>query len=324
MPIQTNLDVFENFHGINERVSVHDGSFTPNSEALMLTSFQGIFLYTIGVDEKNNTFKFNSKTTPTEFYPVQFIGPRNLTNEANLPLRFNRRPFSLNIISTGNIKDDENGKYTIVVTDPLGSKAADFYLDNPQNPNFSPEQVIVPGGIVSVHELNLNKNNPQREIAFNYLSTGVGAGQIGVCWSLYRNGIVYVSNTVSGTLSSMSLDLTSGLMQVSEAAVDVPVPIGTEPFFGLELPEMPIPSAPLDMRIREDGKYLYTIEGIAGSISSYRIDGNGNMKVVDVTEPIADFDRHNEISSREYPELSARQAAQWPNYFSQHAVQGIT
>eukprot|EP00121_Abeoforma_whisleri_P003281 Awhi_evm1s2945 len=64
------LDVFENFHGINEMVSVHDGSFTPDSEALMLTSFQGIFLYTIGVDEKNNTFKFNSKTTPTEFYPV--------------------------------------------------------------------------------------------------------------------------------------------------------------------------------------------------------------------------------------------------------------
>eukprot|EP00122_Pirum_gemmata_P008678 Pgem_evm1s8005 len=323
----TSLNVFENQFGINEFASIHDADFSPNNEVLVLVSFQGMFIYRISAEGKFvdpsiiTAEATTAGTTQNAFYQNIFVGPRNLSNVNLLPLQYNRRPFSVNVISTRNEENDAKGIYTVIISDPLGSRAADFQFNDPTTLN--PAEVILPGGTLSVHMLNLNNDNNDNGIQFTYLNPGLGVGQLGACWSLYRNGIVYISNTVSGTLSSMSLELETGLMQVQEAANTVGVPKETQPFFGVEFPDLPIYSAPLDMNIRADGAILYVIEGVAGSVSSYFIDGTGVMVLRDVTEPITNFKEQRDLAESMFPKLVTEHQNQGLPFTAQHAVHGI-
>eukprot|EP00121_Abeoforma_whisleri_P003905 Awhi_evm2s3520 len=136
--------------GIDGAFSIHDGEFTSDGKALMFVSFQGLWMFTIDVDnrkfdfknQKKNEFEFN----PSSFlkFPVQADGPRS-DDPSYESLKYQRRPFALNIIDQ-NLEEDNN-LYTVLLVDPIGTVAADLALERATAEKPAPpESLLYPGG----------------------------------------------------------------------------------------------------------------------------------------------------------------------------------
>lgn len=112
--------------------------------------------------------------------------------------------------------------------------------------------------------------------AMSVISGSVPNGQTDVCWVVISKDqkYAYVSNFGSGTLSSYAFGATGSLTLIDGAAAS----------YG----EM---SQPVDSSLSIDGKYLYQLLRGAGAVGALRVESNGGLTPLGITEgdlPVAD------------------------------------
>lgn len=101
------------------------------------------------------------------------------------------------------------------------------------------------------------------------ISVAVPDHQSAACWIRFTpNGhFAYVSNTGSGTLSSYVVSPHGELMLAEEIAADTGGP----------------KSVPIDLSITQDGKFLYVLSSLIGTVQGYRIERDGALTHVSST-----------------------------------------
>ena len=101
------------------------------------------------------------------------------------------------------------------------------------------------------------------------VSVAVPDHQSAACWIRFvPNGqFAYVSNTGSGTLSSYAVSPHGDLALAEEIAADTGGPL----------------SVPIDLAITLDGKFLYVLSSLIGTVQGYRIERDGTLTHVSST-----------------------------------------
>ncbi|MGG1679972.1 lactonase family protein [Neobacillus sp. NRS-1170] len=101
------------------------------------------------------------------------------------------------------------------------------------------------------------------------ISGSVPNGYKTACWVVPTRDerFAYITNTLSGTISTYRIELNGALSVVSHITSTPP---GTAP--GL----------PMDVRVSKDGRHFYTLNGNQGSISVFNIQDDGSLVRVQV------------------------------------------
>jgi 6-phosphogluconolactonase len=109
-----------------------------------------------------------------------------------------------------------------------------------------------------------------RDGALTAVSPSVGTNQSAACWVVVTKGgrFAYTTNAGSGSVSGYKINF--------DGAVTLLTPSGRT---GVTGPG----SAPIDMTLSNDGRYLYTLNSGNGTISAFKVDGKGGLGTVDMT-----------------------------------------
>lgn len=102
------------------------------------------------------------------------------------------------------------------------------------------------------------------------VSPSVGTNQSAACWVVVTKGgrFAYTTNAGSGSVSGYEIGF--------DGSVTLLTPDGRTGVTGTG-------SAPIDMTLSNDGRYLYTLNSGNGTISAFRVDGKGGLSAVDMT-----------------------------------------
>ena len=95
------------------------------------------------------------------------------------------------------------------------------------------------------------------------LVTGsLGDGQAATCWAVSPNnsGYAYAANAGSATISSYTI-ASDGILSLLDATAGATAS----------------GSAPTDMALSSDGRFLYTRDGGNGTVSSFQIESDGSL-----------------------------------------------
>lgn len=98
------------------------------------------------------------------------------------------------------------------------------------------------------------------------ISGSVGNTQTDSCWVWITNDgrYAYVTNLISGTISSYRVDQDGNLSLINAVAAKT----GDR-------------SLPEDMAASGDGRYLYVLLTAVGQVARFQVNGNGNLTLVD-------------------------------------------
>ncbi len=99
------------------------------------------------------------------------------------------------------------------------------------------------------------------------ISKAIGNDQTATCWIRFsRNGhFVFTGNTGSGSISSYRVSHNGELTLLAGIAADTGGPA----------------SVPIDLDITPDGRYIYVLASLAGTVKGYRVDeSNGSLTFV--------------------------------------------
>jgi 6-phosphogluconolactonase len=99
------------------------------------------------------------------------------------------------------------------------------------------------------------------------ISGSIGNGQTAACWVVLTTDgrYAYVTNTLSGTISSYRVSAVGGLTLLNGAAANTGAG-----------------SVPFDMDLSEDGRFLYALLMGTGRVAAFRIDEDGSLTRFDL------------------------------------------
>ncbi|HYG61354.1 MAG TPA: beta-propeller fold lactonase family protein, partial [Thermoanaerobaculia bacterium] len=102
------------------------------------------------------------------------------------------------------------------------------------------------------------------------ISASVGTGQTATCWVVTTGPNVYVTNTMSGTISRYRIDRDGDLSLVQAVAGNTG-------------------GAPIDMALSREGNYLYAVVDVTGTIAAFRVEDDGELTPVRVRVDLPPF-----------------------------------
>jgi 6-phosphogluconolactonase len=125
-----------------------------------------------------------------------------------------------------------------------------------------PRIPVINGASVSTYRIE-----PTGELTA--VSVAVPDHQSAACWIRFtpNRQFAYVSNTGSGTLSSYTVSPHGDMALAEEIAADTGGPF----------------SVPIDLAITPDGKFLYVLSSLIGTVQGYRIEHDGTLTHVSST-----------------------------------------
>ncbi len=125
---------------------------------------------------------------------------------------------------------------------------------------LGPQQGIPHGSSLSTYRIT-------EDGTLEPISKAVPNGQTATCWTRFsRDGrYVFTGNTGSGTISAFTVSPEGELSLLAAVAADTGGPA----------------SVPLDLDITRDGKYLYGISSLIGTVKGWRIEDNGTLTPID-------------------------------------------
>eukprot|EP00121_Abeoforma_whisleri_P003904 Awhi_evm1s3520 len=121
----------------------------------------------------------------------------------------------------------------------------------------------------------------------------------------------------------MRVDRTNGLLRVIEAQQEIPTTSKLQ-IVGGAVPELAKLTTPTDLSISQNGKNMYVLDTTSGTISSWALNGKGNMEYKSTSSAITDFDKALNVSETNYPRTVNALRDTWGgDYNSQWAVMGV-
>ena len=170
--------------------------------------------------------------------------------------------------------------HQLLITTKNGGNSIDVFAVGPLGPSATPTVHPLPGalpfGVTFDEHGHLVVTEVGRNVVATFALGGDGTltqlaeaatGQAATCWVVAADGEVYVSNTVSDTLSAYSVAGDGALTADGITATDA----GT-----------------IDAAVSSDGRFLYVQAGAAGQVDEFRIGAHGALTPVgSVTVPAA-------------------------------------
>lgn len=128
---------------------------------------------------------------------------------------------------------------------------------------LGPQQGIPGGSSLSTYRI-------KDDNTLEPISKAVPNGQTATCWTRFsKNGhYVFTGNTGSGTISAFAVFPTGEVSLLAAVAADTGGPA----------------SVPLDLDVTRDGKYLYGISSLIGTVKGWRIENDGSLTPVSSTD----------------------------------------
>jgi 6-phosphogluconolactonase (cycloisomerase 2 family) len=170
--------------------------------------------------------------------------------------------------------------HQLLVTTKNGGNSIDVFAVGANGPSATPTVHSLPGALPFGFTFDEQGHLVVTEVGRNVVATfalgddgtltqlaEAATGQRGTCWVVAADGEVYVSNTVSGTLSAYSVAGDGALTADGITPTD---------------------AATIDAAVSSDGRFLYVQAGAAGKVDAFRIGAHGALTPVgSVTVPSA-------------------------------------
>ena len=170
--------------------------------------------------------------------------------------------------------------HQLLITTKNGGNSIDVFAVGPLGPSATPTVHPLPGalpfGVTFDEHGHLVVTEVGRNVVATFALGGDGTltqlaeaatGQAATCWVVAADGEVYVSNTVSDTLSAYSVAADGALTADGITPTD---------------------AATIDAAVSSDGRFLYVQAGAAGKVDAFRIGAHGALTPVgSVTVPAA-------------------------------------
>lgn len=135
--------------------------------------------------------------------------------------------------------------------------------------------VFLSTGLLLVSEAGANalsSYTASKDGTLNVISGSIPNGQTAVCWvvpSRFEH-FAFTSNTGSGTITTYYINKANGTLNTVKIAYSVCGEI----------------AAPIDSGVSKDGCNYYVLNGAQGSISAFKIKGNGQLILLQVIEDV--------------------------------------
>ncbi len=173
----------------------------------------------------------------------------------------------------------------LVVTEKMGNRLDTYTVDEnglPSQPIDNPSIGMTPfgfafedGGTLVVSEAMGGVMNASAASSYSAVESGllgvvsgsVANGQTASCWVVItrRGDYTYVSNTASGTVTSYQVNDDNGTLTLLESVAA----------------NTGMTSAPIDMALSNNGRFLYVHAAGLQSLVTFKVNSNGTLTMVD-------------------------------------------